>query len=114
MNKELEEKLKELKENIGKIDDIAREKYQDAVKYFETHQSDEIKAELKSLIDKGIAEFKDDLDEGIADVKEGYTKTVSDLKEKYGDKIDDVKEDVDEAIDDLKSGWNDLKKKFNL
>lgn len=114
MNKELEEKLKELKESVGKIDDVAREKYQDAMKYFETHQTDEIKAELKALVDKGIADYKDDLDEGITDVKEGYNKTVSELKEKYGDKIDDVKEDVDEAIDDLKSGWADLKKKFNL
>ena len=114
MNKELEEKLKELKESVGKIDDIAREKYQDAVKYFETHQSEEIQAELKALVNKGIAEFKDDLGEGISDVKEGYEKTVAELKEKYGDKIDDVKEDVDEAIDDLKSGWAELKKKLNI
>lgn len=56
-----------IKKNLSEMDDVAREKYAALRQYIDTHDKEQIKADLKHLYEKGV----NALDEGVDQAKDG-------------------------------------------
>ena len=55
--------LKKMKESLGSMATEAQEKYNDLVTYLDTHDSEEIKANLRKMADQVLQDAKEGVEE---------------------------------------------------
>ena len=99
---DFDEILKKMREGLGEMAAEAQAKYNDLVAYLDSHDSDEIKADLKKMAEKATSEVK----EGAGKAKEEWDKL--DVKEK----LNDMREDLEEGMGKAKSKVEEIKKDY--
>ena len=75
--------LNSLKKGLGEMTEEVQQKYNELVEYLDTHDSEEIKADLRKRVEEVGADAK----EGFEKAKEG----LSDMKDEAIDKLGDNK-----------------------
>ena len=93
---DFDELLNGIKKGLGSLAEDMQQKYGELVEYLDTHDSDQIKADLREKMEKATEGAKEDFGK---------------VKDETIDKIGDHKEDIREGLDKMRQHFDDVKQK---